>query len=231
MTLDAFPQFRFLYPELRLMVWKATWPGPRAIEVVFEEHNDPYSATKRTFCPSLRLSSSACEIRDWPQWQFGEDELVEECANPIALFICRESRYHILTKYVMMQHATIAHSAFYFNPAADCLWLIVNTSGPTLDVLGSLEGLAAHYGEQLNHITRAVVSHQDWWGLHRHYLDGFFDELEGLRLLDVILNYEPSITSVWRPRMFGKWQQWDSARLVGKKWETRYHSDYETLFY
>ncbi|KAK9771454.1 hypothetical protein SCAR479_11933 [Seiridium cardinale] len=228
---EAFPQFRFLYLELRLMVWKWTWPGPRAIQVISEGHNDLYSAPKRPLCPSLRLSSSACRIRDWPQWQFGEDEPVEECANPITLFICRESRYHVLTKYVRMQHATIVHNAFYFNPAADRLWLIADTSGPTLDVLGSLEGLAVHYGEQLNHITRVVVSHHDWWGLRQHYLDAFFDELKGLRLLDVILNYEPSITPVWRPRMLGKWQQWDSARLIGKNWEIRYHADHETLFY
>jgi hypothetical protein len=94
-----FPQFSLLPIEVRLLIWEATFPGPR----VHELH--PCSKVRSG---RLMFRSNASSV-------------------PVVLQICRESRYIALQHYQLMDFDPSFPAKpvrkFYFNPRADTLFL------------------------------------------------------------------------------------------------------------
>ncbi|KAH7008757.1 hypothetical protein EDB80DRAFT_841342, partial [Ilyonectria destructans] len=142
-----------LPPEARLMIWEATWPGPRVIEIVTIEHDNPETGDIDDYA-RLQLFGS---ISSWLINSFRQ--VPNENAYPIALSICSESRTHTLKSFYRMRHYNQPGWSFYFNPTCDILWLS--------DDLWNLEEedvteLSTFYGRQLADVQNVILSVNRW---------------------------------------------------------------------
>ncbi|KAH8889970.1 hypothetical protein GQ53DRAFT_842502 [Thozetella sp. PMI_491] len=87
-----------------------------------------------------------------------EDAPLEKCPDPVALWVCRESRTHTLRRYVLMLHSKVVANPIYFRPDCDALWLNADVMDDSL----YQEELRNHYGKQLDRIERVLVEEGEW---------------------------------------------------------------------
>lgn len=192
-TLDSFPLFSRLPPEIRIKIWEDTWPEPRVIELAYaeepvydaEEGDDSSGSNDGLFDRvGLRLT---CGVARWLQTKFDsrimEDQPLEKCLDPIALQVCHESRAHTIRHFTTIQHSKLDTWPFYFNRRSDILWLNTDVT----DELTTLDGLRDYYGRQLDQIERVFVLQSEW-----EFLEGYapdvLDVFGGLRLVQILLD-------------------------------------------
>lgn len=135
-----FARFPRLLPEIRLMIWEATWLEPCIIEAAYAdewvsdngvsvlnddaaEHDRPPVSDDDSESDDggeyvrLRLT---CSLSTWLQTDIGprilEDRPLEECLFPVALYVCCESWAHTLRQFTAARHSKLDTCAFYFNP-------------------------------------------------------------------------------------------------------------------
>lgn len=227
---NSFPQFSRLPPELRLKIWEDSWPEAQVIEATcgdgFElSELDETSPEVTSLRPMCCLTTWVKYVNQGSYREFEEEEPLEECTQPVALRVCRESRVHTLRRFVKMQHATITSSIFYINPHADVLWITEDASDDPRKLLD----LKRHYGTQLRQISRLVIEDGSWDT--RDHLHEFYDLLSDLMYLYIILDEDslavnqptraPS-TAAQRKLAVKALRARDAERLRGKGWDVRY---------
>lgn len=188
-ALDAFPQFLQLPPELRFKIWEETWSEPRVIEVTCGESYDEVELDDFPVHPRFISLRPLCSLSRWIEEfendtyrDFESEEPLETCPNPLALYVCHESRIHTLRRHIKLQHKTLTHSVFYVNPRVDILWLTEDSS----DCFDKVSGLKDSYGDQLAALSRVLVEEVLWDT--REYLLEFFDMLSGLDKIIMIVD-------------------------------------------
>ncbi|KAI9867012.1 MAG: hypothetical protein M1813_000410 [Trichoglossum hirsutum] len=169
MSFHLFPR---LPTEIRLMIWKYSWPAPRIIgpESCRESRDKPFRILRIN---DLLTSLASKRI---------ETKLPKERPNPVTLQVCHESRQYTLEQYIVMRHARSTAGTFYFSPARDILWF--DTSH-----LSERDGgrqLEQYYGSQLHNFKRVLLVYV------RQGIDWFVNETYNhmktlLGPLDVIL--------------------------------------------
>lgn len=201
-SFSEFSLFSRLPPEIRLMIWENTWPGPRAIEVAsrpvedaqgeedegvpgIEALGDDWSDDEETDYIYLR---PVCSLSTWLQHDFGariiEEEPVEECPNPVALRVCHESRTLTLQRYSHIQHPNYASSSFYLDSGSDVLCLVADVDEDNLALL------QRRYGDQLANISTILVEEMGWWeNLEKGWKS--LSYFQGLNVVQVLLDHDP----------------------------------------
>lgn len=162
-------RFTDLPPEARLMIWEATWPEPRVIEIVTIEHDNPETGDIDDHARLQLFGSISSWLTSDHSWRPADSrpekprnsfrQLPDENAYPIALSICSESRTHTLKSFYRMRHYNHPGWSFYFNPTCDILWLS--------DDLWNLEEedvteLSTSYGRQLADVQNVILSVNGW---------------------------------------------------------------------
>jgi hypothetical protein len=88
------------------MVWEETWPESRVIEAAYAEVSvasqldddcDGYIALRMTGRLSTWLKTDV-------SYSILEDAPLEECLDPVALWVCSESRAHTLRRFTCMRY-------------------------------------------------------------------------------------------------------------------------------
>lgn len=94
--------------------------------------------------PYLRPTS---RLSVWLEHDFSSrlmsEKPFEECPNPVALRVCRESRILFLQRHRLIQHPMLIRAAFYLHPRTDILCLLRDVDRE------HLEEVQKHYGAQL----------------------------------------------------------------------------------
>jgi hypothetical protein len=189
--------FNSLPAELRLKIWEETWPEPRAIEVAdlydpqspdldgaesaesdeSDESDDSDEIQYNNLC--LRAT---CRLARWVSEDLGgrvvEEDPLEDCRDPVAIQVNRESRYHTLSRYVLICHPKLTPATFYCDPRSDILCLTVDVDKVYL------RDLRALYGTQLDMFKTILFncSHWDECQLTWDLLD-FFGGISEVRVL------------------------------------------------
>lgn len=177
-------QFSDLPAEVRIMIWTATFPGPRVIEPTIRVSAHPRRAHQ---CLRLQPIASlptflASETTYLPHRRF-DDPPIERCDDPVALHVCRESRAQTRASYIPVIHDQGA-TPFYFSPGKDLFWLAKST----LIKPDMIPMLKTCYREAWDRIERVLVE-EKWWiefttACER---DGIIKLFEGLRTVEVMV--------------------------------------------
>jgi 2EXR family len=169
------------------MIWEYTFPEARVIEAGLEYSED--DSEGETEYIVLRLAgrlSTLLQHQEEFTTRITEDGPFEKCLDPVALWICRESRMYTMTQYTTMRHLVLTTCSFYFNPSRDVLWF-------TMDATDELELLPQMqlYGKQLDNIEIAFVE-ELWWDekTPEKYSSSFLDFLGGLRIILLLLDLD-----------------------------------------
>ncbi|KAB5511468.1 hypothetical protein GE09DRAFT_1164842 [Coniochaeta sp. 2T2.1] len=185
MRLDTFPFFPRLPPEIRLMIWEKTWPETRVIEAAYAEAVACKNADEPFERVALRMTG---RLSTWlhtdVRCSILEDAPLEKCLDPVALWVCHESRTHTLRRFTRIVHSNIQAKPFYFRPDQDLIWLNADVTDDSL----YQKELRDHYGEQLDKIERVLVEEEEWAipGLYPNCLG----MLQGLQVIQVLQERE-----------------------------------------
>jgi hypothetical protein len=159
-----FPQ---LPRELRLMIWEHTWPVPRLMELAvcppgpdleaedWEIEDEDVERRYTILRPACSLSKA---LREDLVSRSVDEEPLEDCPEPVALHVCRESRTHTLTQYTLVCHAYTPAGSFHFSSNRDLLYLSFHyTDDPVYS-----EALQDNYNNQLDKIEAVLVEDFVW---------------------------------------------------------------------
>ncbi|KAK2470567.1 hypothetical protein H9L39_17863 [Fusarium oxysporum f. sp. albedinis] len=169
--------FGHLPPEVRLLIWEATWPRPRLIGVEAVELDDESTDDIEDFARLQILGS----MESW--LKAGETrQMLKHDRYPIALPVCAESRKHTMKHFTLIHHHEHFEWPFYLNPALDILWASDDLWNLEEDIIN----LSRAYGRQLTCIKKLVLGAESWRDVATlellRYLDGI--EIIQLRLDD-----------------------------------------------
>lgn len=112
----------------------------------------------------------------------------EHCPLPSVFQVCRESRAHALTNFILLEDSKIESYSFYLNPRHDLAWLSLDISDDGFEEVSLLRGT---YGNQLACIRNMLVDEMEW-----DYWDGikfcetFFGIFGGLNSVTILLDDE-----------------------------------------
>ncbi|KAM0496907.1 hypothetical protein ACHAP8_007136 [Fusarium lateritium] len=156
--------FNNLPPEVRLLIWEATWPGPRLIDaqmgMLFYDNNTYERFSKLQILGSM------------PNWlDTGETgQVLKHDRYPVALSVCAESRTHTLKHFTLVRHHHHIEWSLYLNPTLDALYV----SEPVWDLdeddvpyrpktlwdlnEDNIIELARGYGRQLASIKKLIMN-------------------------------------------------------------------------
>ena len=207
---NDFPQFRELPTELRLMVWEYTWPNSRVIEarrVYLEddsedgsEHSENNTDWQTEYLGDdsehvnkylvLRLAGglSTLLLDHEELYTRSTDEVpYKTCLDPVALWVCQESRTHTMNQYITIRYPVLETSSFYFSPRRDVLQLSLDATDEIYLVLD-----LRLYGHQLKNVAVALVEKlwQDEKTPKRYY-SSFLNILSGLRTVLLLFDDPP----------------------------------------
>ncbi|KAM5353279.1 hypothetical protein ACJZ2D_016824 [Fusarium nematophilum] len=151
--------FTDLPPEVRLLVWEATWPGPRLIGFKTAGIDDESTDEIEDYARLEVL----CGIASMPSW-------LPEDRYPIALSICAESRKHTMKHFCLFRHHEQITWSLYLNPTCD----VLAASDMCYLEEEDLINLWRSYGRQLARMKKLVLDTQYW---------DIIDKLDFLRYL------------------------------------------------
>lgn len=164
------------------MICDQTLPPPRVIEAAIYEDE---TTEEYTDVACLRLAGS---LSSFFRADFGSNAVeqppLERCRPPIGLYVCREWRRHIVSRYRVMRHTSSRQGCFYFDPCRDLLWLSFDFT----DEPEHLRDLQRCYGEQLNIIQTLLVEEEEWTEhTPARYTSQFLMPFSGLETILVLL--------------------------------------------
>jgi hypothetical protein len=170
--IEQFYKFNSLPPELRLMIWRLSFPDSCYVE---------YDTGLWCDCSvSIPIERSqyypASESR--PKTKITESH---SCNSPATLKVCRESRDETLKHYVILFKQSDPLLPVYFSPARDTLKI---KSLPQF--LHNLPNLGPGTTEQLKLMKRLALWAGDWFWSHKLGLWQHFPMVEELILVDDI---------------------------------------------
>ncbi|KAM5353278.1 hypothetical protein ACJZ2D_016823 [Fusarium nematophilum] len=145
--------FTDLPPEVRLLVWEATWPGPRLIGIDAVKLNDQ-STDEIEDDARLQI---LCSMASWLEGGASK-QLPDEDRHPIALSICAESRKHTMKHFCLFRHHEQITWSLYLNPTCDVLAAYDMWDLKEED----LTNLSRSYGRQLARMKNLVLYAQHW---------------------------------------------------------------------
>ncbi|KUI58992.1 hypothetical protein VP1G_06238 [Cytospora mali] len=222
----SFSKFPLLPPEIRLLIWEMTWPDTRVMEAGYIYEADEEGDILPDGVVGLRL---ACP---WSQWRrSGEhverdieddpmdiDDQTDATAmeNPVALYVCHESRTHTRKTYIDFQHAESHCESFYFHPRRDILWLCLDL-GDHPEVIDT--ELRQGYGALIDKVENVLLPDWRWGEISMGHvnlmqaLEGF----KGLRRITLIIN--PNAT----PRQEAEKDMVEDLKTLGSRpWTLEY---------
>ena len=113
--------FSQLPSELRLQIWRATFPGPRTIMIEL-------APTSRQVLPALDFSSHSVPspFNDYHYFENTEiRKLTRTDTPPPPVFgVCRESRYEALRTYLPLGRCDLSRCHIYFDPKKDAILML-----------------------------------------------------------------------------------------------------------
>jgi len=169
---EQYYKFNYLPPELRLMIWRLSFP-----DGCYVEYDTGLSCDCCVPTPIERSQYyPASENR--PKTKITESH---SCNGPATLKVCRESRYEILEHYVILFKQSDPLLPVYFSPARDTLKI---KSLPQF--LHNLPSLDPSTTEQLKLMKRLALWASDWFWSHTLGLWQHFPMIEELILVDDI---------------------------------------------
>lgn len=164
-----FTLFSKLPAEIRLKIWEATWPEARVIEPTDADYYKREEQADEHYddCPEFLSLHVVCLLSTWQEdytnlfsRKLDDRWPIEDCPNPVALQVCRESRLHTLKTFVGLRHAKLDGYLLYVNPQSDVLWV----TSDAIDNPEQLDDLSSSYGVTSfeDHFKSTIVDQFDW---------------------------------------------------------------------
>ncbi|KAF5013449.1 hypothetical protein FDECE_561 [Fusarium decemcellulare] len=221
---SQFPFYR-LPAELRLRIWEETWPAPRLFRRTHFISSSPRPPVKLAPIGDVAWWLQQDERTRWSSMvQLLTGQLPNRRVNPstipptnlppertqlIALYICSESRRHMLKSYRRMQNYSDPRQGFYMSPARDMLCLdtfLDNQESPRDELWNA-------YGKQLKWFTKAMV----------HVT--FFHDPSDMKIMQVLGGMEIIYTDFVRNETALDYNALLRSLVQGTGGEPSYHSD------